>query len=310
MKKKICLNLLFAFILFFVAACATTGNKENKILINNSGTPNAQYLMNNHILEDSAPVVARIGKKIITLSEFKKDISDFMKTSVISYSDTYSLGKMLETFVFSKAIPELTIFLRLNETDTYNMLLEKYKMKLAMDMLEDHILKKSGVPTEMEISDYYLKNDESYSFPNKVGIKNILSDTRVEIEKVIDILKSGANLNKITADTSLKIKISDLGFIESGMLEEPLNKNALLLKPGEYSSVLKTKFGYHLLYCYKNQEGGKIPFNDAVKKEIYQSISKQRMRKELDKIIDDFKKENIYELYYNNLNLLDEKKKN
>jgi len=132
----------------------------------------------------------------------------------------------------------------------------------------------------------------------------------VVLKTFLQRYERGDTFELIAADTELKIKTSDLGFIENGMLDEPLNKNALKLEPGKFSGIIQTKFGYHLLYCYKSQPGGVAPLNDSLKKEIYQLISRQRIKKQLDTVIEDYKKENKYELYYNNLNSLDEKKKN
>ncbi|HON57503.1 MAG TPA: peptidylprolyl isomerase, partial [bacterium] len=104
-----------------------------------------------------------------------------------------------------------------------------------------------------------------------------------------------------------KFKISDLGFIQSGIVDPELEKYVFDLKEGEWTNIIKTKLGFHIVYCYKVIEPQTPEFNDEIKAEIYNKIMEDAYKKNVEQAIENFRKNNKYQIYDDNLKYLIER---
>ncbi|MFN2239345.1 MAG: peptidylprolyl isomerase, partial [Thermoanaerobaculia bacterium] len=67
----------------------------------------------------------------------------------------------------------------------------------------------------------------------------------------------------------------DLGYFSPGTMAPDFEKVAFALKPGEASGVVKTQFGYHIVFVEERREGGPRPFG-SVRDEIRRSMMRSR----------------------------------
>ncbi len=261
--------------------------------------------------------IARIGSDTIFIGDFEKRIDDFkdnIKTSkdgeeidFDSDNDAYFYKKALEEFIFFKTILTLAKKQKLDESDTFINSVNDFKNQLLLELFEQNIFNSVDLPAEMEINEYYLKNKDIFAEPVKIGLKNILSDSEIVMSKIESEIKTGKNFEDISNDTSLKIKVSDLGLIENGLLDYELEDEAFKLNLNEFSPVIKTRFGYHILYCYQIIKSSEKPLTNELKNDIYHKILQDRYKKKLDDIFDDFKKKYEYSIFYDNLKYLKRK---
>ena len=86
--------------------------------------------------------------------------------------------------------------------------------------------------------------------PNKVHCAHILVKTEADAKTVLERLKKGEKFANIARELSLcpsKKQGGDLGTFSRGKMVKEFEKAAFELQKGQESSVVKTKFGYHII---------------------------------------------------------------
>ncbi len=82
----------------------------------------------------------------------------------------------------------------------------------------------------------------------QVHVKQILLYNSEEAQKALGYLQAGADFNDLAAQYDPVTK-GELGWFPRGYLLEPaLEEAAFALQPGQYSSVIQTQAGFHILY--------------------------------------------------------------
>ena len=85
---------------------------------------------------------------------------------------------------------------------------------------------------------------------NKVHCAHILVKTEKEVNAALERLKKGEKFSAIAKDVSLcpsKKRGGDLGTFGRGQMVKEFEKVAFALDKGQISSIVKTKFGYHII---------------------------------------------------------------
>jgi parvulin-like peptidyl-prolyl isomerase len=86
--------------------------------------------------------------------------------------------------------------------------------------------------------------------PDKVHCAHILVKTEQEAKTIQERLKRGDKFANIAKEVSLcpsGKKGGDLGTFSRGKMVKEFETAAFTLNKGETSSIIKTKFGYHLI---------------------------------------------------------------
>lgn len=141
--------------------------------------------------------------------------------------------------------------------DLRKLVTDEYK---ARAILQDKVIKKITVlPTE--IHDYYQLHVSEFMQPSQVRLFQILikktpsvSNAYARALEVLDQLSRGGNFQQIArlhSDGPKRDQGGDWGVVEEGTFGEemaPVEKAAFALKPGEYSTIIETKYGFHIVY--------------------------------------------------------------
>ena len=126
--------------------------------------------------------------------------------------------------------------------------------------------------TRREVNEFY--NTMKDSLPNlkeTVDISHILltvkagesseGNARKRIEQLRERVKSGENFEELcrqfSEDPGSKARGGELGLIQRGDFVPEFEEVAFMLEPGEFSDIVKTRFGYHLIECL-DRKGDKI----------------------------------------------------
>lgn len=86
--------------------------------------------------------------------------------------------------------------------------------------------------------------------PNKIRCAHILVKTEKEAQTVLNRLTKGEKFGKIAREISLcpsKKRGGNLGAFSRGAMVREFEKAAFDLQKGQISSIVKTKFGYHII---------------------------------------------------------------
>lgn len=86
--------------------------------------------------------------------------------------------------------------------------------------------------------------------PNQVHCAHILVKTEQEAKAVLERLKKGEKFANIAKEVSLcpsGKRGGDLGKFSRGKMVKEFEAAAFALQKGQVSSIVKTKFGYHII---------------------------------------------------------------
>lgn len=197
--------------------------------------------------------------------------------------------------------------------DFKNDLRTQVKMRKLADSAGDSKV------TEKEISDFYKKNPDKFKNPEKVRASHILiaanpyeigedikSKSKKEIsedelkakvdavmaeklakaEKVAkeaqaDKTKFAQLAKKYSEDPGSAKQGGDLGFFAKDQMVPEFAETAFSAKPDTISNVVKSQFGYHIIYVQDRQAAGVTPFEKA-KSGIEDYLRTQKQVKALD----------------------------
>ena len=83
---------------------------------------------------------------------------------------------------------------------------------------------------------------------DEVHVLQILVPTKAEADEVYSSLQSGKDFLQVVS-TYDPLTQGDLGWFPRGYLKQPaIEEAAFGLQPGQYSQVIQTDIGYHILY--------------------------------------------------------------
>jgi len=169
--------------------------------------------------------------------------------------------------------------------------------------LERHVGQKLTV-TEEEIKEYYEKNLQRFSSPPKVKARHILLRDRKEAEKVLAKLKKGEDFSQLAKEYSIDLPMAKeggaMGTIEKGKGLPELEKVLFVLKVGEISDIVETRYGFHILTVDEIITTQYRPFEE-VKESIRKGLLQQKEAKAFDEMAANLEKNAKIKIFEENL---------
>ena len=258
-------------------------------------------------------VVAKIGDRKITLSEFNKMLGylDSEKQKLIEKNPQLKenlLQQYIQGIVISKLAKKKGFDKNLELKEQLEMIKDNY---IAIEYLKKEVANKVEV-SEEDIKAYYESHKDEFKTPEMVRSRHILiktdpsasdNDKKNAKEKAEDILKkikSGEDFAKLASDisddTGSKPKGGELGFFPKGRMVQSFEDAAFSLKPGEVSGIVETQFGYHIIKVEEKKEPGMEPF-DTAKEKIKQKLLQERTKTKVTEFIEKAMKEANIEVH-------------
>jgi parvulin-like peptidyl-prolyl isomerase len=178
--------------------------------------------------------------------------------------------------------------------------LETYKKQIEKGLQRQKLIswsvKVESKPGENELRDFYQKNvgryrtNETYRPSHILFIipKGAMPEEIREISKkaqnVLEKIKGGADFGEMaflySQDASAKNQ-GDLGYFKKGELFPAFEKEALRLKVGEVSGLVRTDFGFHIIKLLDRKGLEPLPFEEVkekVKADYYQVETEKAFR--------------------------------
>lgn len=168
---------------------------------------------------------------------------------------------------------------------TDDFLAGEYLKKISADEKRNVILK------EDELRQYYIANTNLFTIPEQVKARHILikvskdasevkrNEAREKAKEIHRKLKQGEDFEKlaeqISEDPATRSKRGDLGYILRGQTEKPFEDAAFSLKPGEFSYLVETSQGYHLIFSEAHIRERVKTFDEV--RELIESQVKERL---------------------------------
>jgi peptidyl-prolyl cis-trans isomerase C len=165
--------------------------------------------------------------------------------------------------------------------------------------------------TDAEVKEFYDKNPETFTQMEQVRASHILvtvdanasdADRKKAKEKIDGLLKqlqAGADFAKLAQEHSgcpSSKQGGDLGYFGKGQMVKPFEEKAFALKPGEFSGVVETQFGYHIVKLVEKKAATKLLFDD-VKAKITDSLKRKKVSEAINTTLENAKKKARIELF-------------
>jgi len=165
---------------------------------------------------------------------------------------------------------------------TQEDLLYQIKIKSLSQKLRDKILKGTDKVTDAQIADYYKKNKENFSQPEKRDLRIVLTKKKAEAEAAKKALESGqpwkAVVKKYSIDQGSKANGGLLPAVPKGQQEKSLDQATFSAPKGKLEGPIKTPFGFYVFEVVKITPGTQQSLADS-KASIKQLLISQNQQK-------------------------------
>jgi peptidyl-prolyl cis-trans isomerase C len=199
--------------------------------------------------------------KNVTIDKAK--IDDAFKTIAARYPSAEE---------FSKALKEQ----KLTEPE----LRKQIEESLVYQQTIDETIKDAPKPSNEDIKKFYDDNPQYFDEPEQVHAAHILlmvgpnstAEQKAEIRKKLEGIKADIESAKITFEEAAAKNSEDksnaenggnLGFFPRGRMVKPFEDAAFTTKPGAFSPIVETQFGFHLIKVLEIKPAGKVTLDEA-----------------------------------------------
>jgi len=148
--------------------------------------------------------------------------------------------------------------------------------------------------TEDEAQKYYSENKSDFEIPEQVRASHILitpdtsdpnndpnqakTEARAKAESLLKQIRQGADfaeLARANSSCSSAAKGGDLNYFSRGQMVPAFEKVAFELKPGQFSDIVETQFGYHIIKVADHRDPNTMTFEQA-KDDIIKGLTQQK----------------------------------
>ena len=228
--------------------------------------------------KEEGPVLAKVGREVITLSKFNDRIAklpDNIKPIAENNKAAYLDNLILEILLYEEGLKR-----RLDrDAETLELLQEAKKKvviaRLAKEEIEDKILIEPN-----ELTSYYGEHKDTFMSPELFRASHILVDTLEEAVEISDKINAGALFEELAKKYSKDVTSKsggDVGYFSAGQMVPEFEDACTKLTVGEVSGPVKTQFGYHIIKLADKKRPEPLEY-DAVKSRIEMTIAAEKRR--------------------------------
>jgi len=221
--------------------------------------------------KDAAPegvVVATIGDVEITLKDLDEFI-DRLPENVRGYARTHK-AEMLESLIHRRLILHHAEATGLHRSGRVLKELARVRQELLIREAV-RVVQEKARPTSEEVRAEYESNKANYREGEKVTAAHIMVATEEEARALLVELEKGADFAELAKQRSLapeRERGGSLGTMARGHhrvtgLPAVIEETAFALKPGARSGVVKSIYGWHVVYTAEKDEGRQLSFEEA-----------------------------------------------
>jgi peptidyl-prolyl cis-trans isomerase C len=228
----------------------------------------ASFCFTTSFAADEDPVLAKAGDLVFRQSDYDRlmDYTPYQLQNQLKENPEQRVV-LVERVMQSKIIAGVAKKEGLDKKDNIreqiqyindDFLAGEYLKKLSADEKKNIMLK------EDELRQYYIANTNIFTIPEQVKARHILikvskdasedkkAGARDKAKEIHRKLKQGEDFEKLaeqnSEDPSTRSKRGDLGYLLRGQTEKAFEDAAFSLKPGEFSYLVETSQGYHLIF--------------------------------------------------------------
>ncbi len=196
--------------------------------------------------DSNGKYVAVVNGDRIPLEELDSQMAMAKKKFFQTFDDEYKARKIItDTLVIRQLLVAEAYKKDFDELEDVARIALYNKEKFLLDVLFDREIGSGADIGEAEVQDYFDKLKYKYR------ASHILVKTRVEADALVDSLEAGVPFGQLAFKLSLDRKSAkdngDLGYFYWGQMADPFQRAVIRMAPGEISSPVKTRFGWHII---------------------------------------------------------------
>ncbi len=194
----------------------------------------------------SGEYVAVVNGDRIPLEELKTQMNMSNLKYFQSYEDELAARKIItDTLVIQQLLVEEAYKRNFDELEDVARIALSNKEKFLLDALFEREIGSESNISEAEIQDYFDKLEFKYR------ASHILVKTREEADAIMDSLSAGVPFGRLAVASSIDRNSAkdngDLGYFFWGQMADPFQRAVIKMSPGDISSPVKTRFGWHVI---------------------------------------------------------------
>jgi len=132
--------------------------------------------------------------------------------------------------------------------------------------------------SDAELQSYYNAHRDQYRTPERIKARDILvtilnkapgegPKLKAKAEDILKQLKGGADFGKLAEqfsdDKTNSAKGGDLGWVARGQMVPEVEKASFALKPGQFTDVIATNYGYQIIQVVEKEAGHQRSLNEV-----------------------------------------------
>ena len=238
-------------------------------------------------------VVARVGDQQVRYSEFEDYVARTAgdAESVLA-SDV--LSQLFDQFLDEKVLVRLA--------EARGLLREGERG--PRDAIEALLREDRGdEPAEEEIALYYERRRQEFVRPERVRLRQILTEDRAAAEQALQQLAAGDEFIEVARRLSRDPSAQTGGYQGELAREDlpPAFADVIFsLKPGEASRVVPAEYGFHIFQVIDRSPAGAVPLEDA-REEIVERLRQERADRRLAELVREGRSQYNVEVHGRNL---------
>ena len=234
------------------------------------------------------PIVATVNGIEIKKSHLDLVVAEFKKKARKQQVSSKDKLELLKSLIRRQLILQQPVINDLRNDVTVGAMVKSYENQLVVTKyLEKHVGSQIYVTPE-EIKQYYKTNLPRFKAPPKVNASHILLRNRQDAEMVLARLNNGEDFAELAKQFSIDLPMAfeggSMGTIEKGKSLPALEKELFLLQEGEFSKIVKTQYGHHILRVDEIIEEPYRPFEE-VRKQIRQTLYQQKEARAFEEMV-------------------------
>jgi peptidyl-prolyl cis-trans isomerase C len=190
--------------------------------------------------------VAVVNGDRIPLEELNTQMSMSNLKFFQSYEDELAARKIItDTLVIQQLLVEEAYKKDFDELEDVARIALSNKEKFLLDALFEREIGSEQDMSESKIQDFFDKLEFKYR------ASHVLVKTREEADDIMDSLAANAPFGRMAVSFSIDRNSAkdngDLGYFYWGQMAEPFQRAVIQMSPGDISSPVKTRFGWHII---------------------------------------------------------------
>ncbi|MCP4625546.1 MAG: hypothetical protein GY850_18830 [bacterium] len=256
------------------------------------------------LASEQDPVIAIVNEEPIHHRQLEPLIANYKKQSKKRQVNTQEKTQLLRNLIRRNLILQQDFTRRLRESKEISERVKEYEDKLVLEGYIKHHVVDFLTVGEAEIKQYYLNNLHQFSTPPKVKASHILLRTEADAKTVVKKLQEGGNFSELAKQYSIDLPMAleggSMGTITQGKTMPQLDKVLFILAERQFSDIVQTQFGYHILRVDEKITGSHIPYDQA-KKKIKALLKREKEAQAYDDMAQQLEKNAAITIYENRL---------